>query len=688
VGTLVEGFITTFEKAIRTEMEALKATHGTFEIPLASPQPESMPEDAREFRYRFTCAASSDTLVAGAECTLSYDGGETLVRLTEVAHASVTFECGREIPLGSGSYTLVVYPWFLYQRLIHMVKSMASDTSFNLNAALRAFGKSPVTVAHDPLQLSHQELNESQRRAVRTAVQSDVSFIWGPPGTGKTRTLGHVVAELVARGQRLLVTSTTHAAVDQALAKLHEMPALREAFERGSVVRYGRTEAETFGASVREVAARRGEDLADAYAAVQAELRSHDKAVYRCRELLARYENVESEQLDLFGDGSAPTVAGWELDDVIEPADRPLFVAADARQQATMLEAAGANAQAGMEAARVRMDEIRREQRNLEERVVREATVLLSTMSSTYAGTGLVDLRFGTVILEEAAMGVLPALFYCAGLASEKVVLVGDPRQLPAILHSQDPYVYRAMGRPIFEVARDACEHVTVLLDTQYRMHPAIGELVSTLFYEGKLRSDPTMATRAAVSDRPPFPGHPLVLIDTCGETTCRRAESGFSRWNPVSAELCADLADAARDGGIESVAIITPYVEQARVVRELLRKRGIENGFAECSTVHRFQGNERHLVILDTVDAQPLAPGVLLTGPRASWNLLNVSLSRAEGKLVVIADVEYFRHRTRGGALAPTLSRMADTAEVYTIGGARSGLLSPGRTAPRAEPG
>jgi hypothetical protein len=466
------------------------------------------------------------------------------------------------------------------------------------------------------------------------------------------------------------------------------MPALREAFESGSVVRYGRTEAETYGASVREVAARRGEGLAEAYAATQAQLRRCDQTLYRCRELLARYEIVESDQLDLFGDATAPSVATWELEEVVEPGERPAFAAADAREQATILEVTIAKAQAGMEAARARMQEIRREQRNLEERVVREATVLLSTMSSTYAGTGLVNLRFDAVILEEAAMGVLPALFYCAGLASEKVVLVGDPRQLPAILHSQEPYVYRAMGRPIFDIAKDACREVTVLLDTQYRMHPIIGEMVSNLFYDGNLRSDPSMADRSVVSDRPPFPGDPLVLVDTRGETSCRRAGSGFSRWNPVSAELCAELAGAARDGGMESVAIITPYVEQARVLRELLRERGMDGGFAECSTVHRFQGNERQVVILDTADAEPMAPGVLLTGRRASWNLLNVSLSRAQGKLVVIADVAYFRDRAAGGALSTTLSRMADTARVYTIGQARSGLLSPGRTAPPAEPG
>jgi len=52
-------------------------------------------------------------------------------------------------------------------------------------------------------------------------------------------------------------------------------------------------------------------------------------------------------------------------------------------------------------------------------------------------------------------------------------------------------------------------------------------------------------------------------------------------------------------------------------------------------------------MVIFDTVDAPPLRPGVLLSGrgeDSHAANLINVSLSRARGKLVVVSDVEHFR--------------------------------------------
>jgi superfamily I DNA and/or RNA helicase len=78
-----------------------------------------------------------------------------------------------------------------------------------------------------------------------------------------------------------------------------------------------------------------------------------------------------------------------------------------------------------------------------------------------------------------------------------------------------------------------------------------------------------------------------------------------------------------------------------------------------ECSTIHRFQGRECDVVIIDLVDAAPLRPGVLLAGGAArsdAAQLLNVSLSRARGKLVLVADVGYFEEHAPGGVVAAIL--------------------------------
>ena len=73
----------------------------------------------------------------------------------------------------------------------------------------------------------------------------------------------------------------------------------------------------------------------------------------------------------------------------------------------------------------------------------------------------------------------------------------------------------------------------------------------------------------------------------------------GVAQWTPTPS-------------GADSVAIITRYADQARAIRARLKEGAADQADGrriECSTVHRFQGQERDIVILDTVDAEPMTP-------------------------------------------------------------------------------
>jgi superfamily I DNA and/or RNA helicase len=188
------------------------------------------------------------------------------------------------------------------------------------------------------------------------------------------------------------------------------------------------------------------------------------------------------------------------------------------------------------------------------------------------------------------------------------------------------------------------------MLEVQYRMHPAIGALVGGLFYGDKL-SHRAEGTEAIVA-RAPHPGAPIVVVDTRGRTTCERSAKGSSRLNPASAHITAELAGEAARAGHASIGVITPYAAQAAEIRKLLAARGLADA-VECSTIHRFQGRECDVVILDLVDASPMRPSALLAD---APNLLNVSISRARGKLVIVADVAYFEAHAPDGIVAATL--------------------------------
>ena len=134
-------------------------------------------------------------------------------------------------------------------------------------------------------------------------------------------------------------------------------------------------------------------------------------------------------------------------------------------------------------------------------------------------------------------------------------MLVGDPQQLPPIVQSPAPFVHRAMGRSIFEVTvpdpHDS--DLVVMLDTQYRMHPTIGDLVSRLFYDGRLQHRPSVNATEAIAASAPYPGCAIVVVDTAGQTRCATPKGAFSRYNEATARHCVDLAKEAIRAGIRS---------------------------------------------------------------------------------------------------------------------------------------
>ncbi len=505
--------------------------------------------------------------------------------------------------------------------------------------------------------LPHAGLNSSQKEAIALCCRSDLAFVWGPPGTGKTRTLGHIATELLHQGLRVLITSTTNAAVDQALDQMATLESARPFFEEARIVRLGLTTGETYGTSLGEVV-----DARDARRRHRLQTLEQRRLTLRDQmrlgqELLQKLKEASPvDQLTLFGTPSGPSPG-------LARAARLLF-SAPLTSLLTSLEPSAQRSLVDRRLDRLerlsalcadQIETLRRELRQREFQAIQEARLILATMTNVYLSRLLTDERFDVVVVEEAGMAILPTLFYCASLARRKVIAVGDPRQLPPIVQSSAPYVHRAMGRDIFSITvpRPLQSNLVALLDTQYRMHPAIGDLVSRLFYQGHLQNGVSSEERQAISDRSPFPSHPLIVVDTRGGTTCQ-PRGNSSRGNEKSAHFCAQLALLALRDGLESIGIITPYVEQARLIRQFLSATQAKSGI-ECSTVHRFQGHERDLIIFDTADASPLPPGVLLTSSdwdSAAANLLNVSISRARGKLIIVADIPYFCERSPGGLI------------------------------------
>lgn len=159
-------------------------------------------------------------------------------------HLFASFENASDLEISE--CTIRVDNTSLLERLKDRMDLVRKDKSerFNTDLARRVIGgKQPKPIDRKIPNSFGQKLNNSQKSAVNNALANDVSYIWGPPGTGKTYALGELVRILYEQGEKILVCSNTNQAVDQLLLKLCEgFGKSHEALREGHVVRIGSVE--------------------------------------------------------------------------------------------------------------------------------------------------------------------------------------------------------------------------------------------------------------------------------------------------------------------------------------------------------------------------------------------------------------------------------------------------------------
>jgi len=133
--------------------------------------------------------------------------------------------------------------------------------------------------------------------------------------------------------------------------------------------------------------------------------------------------------------------------------------------------------------------------KKIEELIISEARVIATTLTRAYLRDAIQQRRFDTVLLDEASMAPIPALWVAASLADQNVVAVGDFKQLPPIVQSKHELALKWLGQDVFRIAgiesawdRRALPVHCVALTEQHRMHPDIRVIVNELFYDGCLR--------------------------------------------------------------------------------------------------------------------------------------------------------------------------------------------------------
>jgi hypothetical protein len=585
----------------------------------------------------------------------------------------------------------------------------------------------------------------NQKRFVEVALANEISWLFGPPGTGKTDSLSALTRNLYEDGERVLICSNTNQAVDQLLHQLcRKMLATNDpALEDGRVVRLGRIGDELnkqFGEFITpekiaerrsgELIARRqeleselerlGHEVAHAEDALRRflfldearnkehtatiKLRNVEKGCERTRALQSaaqlRLEELSAElqrrsqagslrrllmrneaaiRQDLLRQQSkvsevrnavtteAHTLASARRDHENSATDRTAAekaVAGENRDQCTELVQ---KYNAKRQPLRDELATIAKMLEDIRNEVLREARIVGATVTRTFLRP-VEFAAFDTVIVDEASMILLPAVFHAAGLATRRVVIAGDLQQLPPIVQTEQQSIHDVLAHDVFSEADITLDKATegqiprlVMLDEQFRMDPSICSIVSTTFYKDRLQTHSDRTSSRFIESS--FLTSRLTIIDTSRIWPFTTRNAFNSRLNLMHALTVRNLilhlnanGRLADENNKGRVGVCTPYSAQAKLLREVLKAHDLDSTMVRASTVHGFQGDERALMVLDLVDSVgERNAGIFLQADQledSGAKLMNVALSRAREGLVVVANLTFLDQKLPSNAI------------------------------------
>lgn len=571
-----EKFRRDYQFAINNEINFLKATGGKKYKIIDG---EKLPSKSGEYLYAFDTDTDlhfpdgtaiklwfPDNIVTGY--VVSCEDFTVLIRTME--YIGETIE----------SVEFTSEQWQLLEALMERLGEMEPSVG-SLAYEIACNGRKQIT--------KWQSIKCGQNLAFNRATSEGITFIWGPPGTGKTETLANIALEHIENGRRVLMLSYSNVSVDGALLRVSKKADLPD----GMVIRYGYP---------------RTKELLESKT-----LTSYQFVLHKNPEKAAEYQELNERKKKL------------------------------KRKDSERIE------------LNKKLNKIREYLLEEEKELIHKSAFVATTVSKATVDKAIYTQRFDVVIFDEASMAYVPQIVFSAGIAKDYFVCLGDFCQLPAIVQNG---AEERLTRDIFEhtgitsaVENNEGHEWLIMLDLQYRMHQDIADFVSEHMYQGRLKTSERISdSRNEIAACHPCPDAAMSLIDLSGMySVCIKTMDG-SRINIMSAFMCLRLAE--KNISQYEVGIITPYSAQSRLILSMIRdiqeydKRWIK---VSCATVHQFQGSEKPVIIYDAVDCFRMPyPGMLLTTLKndTANRLFNVALTRAKGKFVLVANIDFLERK------------------------------------------
>ncbi len=342
--------------------------------------------------------------------------------------------------------------------------------------------------------------------------------------------------------------------------------------------------------------------------------------------------------------------------------------------------------------------------------VINQAKVIGTTLAKSYLSDDIQNRTFDTIILDEASMAAIPALWCSAQVAEKNIVIVGDFLQLPPIVMAKTDMAKKWLGRDIFYTSGAQelfkSENVErrprnyIMLNLQFRMDEEIADIVN-LFYREYCPLRSSVISDKKKEERKEFYKwynldfeqdlysfirkennieSSIHLFDTkslnAWVTSVPTGKNSNSRMNVFSAVLSVELAFKLLErkiiGFVEpeeapSVLIVAPYKPHIKRIEQLIQDKyrafGLpdNSNLIQAGTIHSFQGKEAPVVIFDLVIDEPHRLAGIFDNKEEINNenrkLFNVAISRAKYKLFFVGNFEYCMEKAKTNALGSLLN-------------------------------
>ncbi|MZK49043.1 serine/threonine-protein kinase [Clostridium beijerinckii] len=521
-------------------------------------------------------------------------------------------------------------------------------SSTNLKSIFSGVQTPAIFNAPQKVSFLNTKLDGTQKKAVEKALNSqDICLIQGPPGTGKTNVIIEIIRQIFELNkmgsifkQKVLLVSQAHPAVDKMLEDLDEVTANNS----NKVIRIGRSENLT-------------DMVKQKYAVDYAQLKWVERIIDNSNKFadsMLAYLNLDKDEFIKYCEAQIIIDTVKSIEDK-EYNKGKMIIDKFEDKYADILN------KKEFQALKIQRDWINRinGRTDVQQHFVKNAEIVSGTCTGFISNNIIKDMVFDYVIIDEAAKATFPELLISI-IRGKKIIMVGDHKQLPPILdeelikNNKDRFNesnldYKTLYDSIFMKLFDHIpKENRQTLNTQYRMHPAIGSMISKIFYGNDILNGVDETARK--HNIKEYENLAILWIDTskCNDRyeyekdKVRKTNNIYKNYLEASIvkEQLGIISKSIKENKYD-VGIITAYKGQKELIQNEIQSIVCNNSNDEIAvnSVDAFQGGQKDIIIYSTVRSSDKHQkiGFLKSEPR-----LNVAFSRAKRLLIIVGDAQF----------------------------------------------